>query len=287
MKRTNLLIGPALCGLACVGVNSMLAQSGGTVDSVSLHEVDEPIEDNSFLVEEAYNQEPGVVQHISTATFFPRPQREFLYAFTQEWPLGSRSHQLSVTVPFGFLDASGPGDIFLNYRFQLFSKDEWAAFAPRISLIIPTGRVDKGLGDGVTGVQVNLPLSKRVSQQFVVHVNLGGTLLPNVEGGTSPEFVTKTITSFNVGGSIIFLPTHSINLICEVVTNVIGTLDGTAEVEHITETIVNPGVRFAIDVGDVQIVPGLAFPLSFADVVERAGIFLYLSFEHPFSFGIQ
>ena len=29
----------------------------------------EVIEDNSFLIEEAYNQEPGVVQHIFTAAY--------------------------------------------------------------------------------------------------------------------------------------------------------------------------------------------------------------------------
>jgi len=45
-----------------------------------------PIEDNSFLIEEAYNQEAGVVQHISTFAL-QRGTRAWVYAFTQEWPL--------------------------------------------------------------------------------------------------------------------------------------------------------------------------------------------------------
>lgn len=46
-----------------------------------------PIQDNSFLVEEAYNQEPGVVQHISTFTRF-QESKDWIYTFTQEWPVG-------------------------------------------------------------------------------------------------------------------------------------------------------------------------------------------------------
>ena len=44
-----------------------------------------PIQDNSFLVEEAYNQERNVVQHIST---FSRlwNSKDWSYSFTQEWP---------------------------------------------------------------------------------------------------------------------------------------------------------------------------------------------------------
>src|SRR5688500_8196222 len=57
-----------------------------------------PIEDNSFLVEEAYNQERGVVQHINT---FSRATGAtgWMYTFTQEWPLAGQKHQLSYTVP--------------------------------------------------------------------------------------------------------------------------------------------------------------------------------------------
>ena len=50
-------------------------------------EADKPIvSDNSFLVEEAYNQEAGVVQHISV---FQRGTQsgDWAYSFTEEWPV--------------------------------------------------------------------------------------------------------------------------------------------------------------------------------------------------------
>ena len=56
------------------------------------------IQDNSFLVEEAYNQEAGVVQHISGLNI-DRTGKSYEYDFTQEWPVGSIRHQLSYTPP--------------------------------------------------------------------------------------------------------------------------------------------------------------------------------------------
>jgi len=85
----------------------------------------ENIADNSFLIEEAYNQEAGVVQHISN---FVRDEAgdSWVYVFTQEWPLGGMRHQLSYTVPLvspeGF--GTGLGDILLNYRYQAVG-DGW------------------------------------------------------------------------------------------------------------------------------------------------------------------
>ena len=53
--------------------------------------VEGQIQDHSFLLEEAYNQERGVVQHISTFAF--ASGQDWGYSFTQEWPLGGiRQH---------------------------------------------------------------------------------------------------------------------------------------------------------------------------------------------------
>ncbi len=83
-----------------------------------------PIQDNSFLLEEAYNQEAGVIQHISS---FSRSwdTKNWVYAFTEEWPVFGLKHQLSATVLVLGL-RSGPntdkgfGDIAINYRYQLW-----------------------------------------------------------------------------------------------------------------------------------------------------------------------
>ena len=110
------------------------------------------IQDNSFLVEEAYNQELGVVQHISSFTRF-WDSKDWNYSFTQEWPVGNQRHQLSYTLVAlhsgGFPD-SGPGigDVVLNYRYQLVgSGDTRTAFSPRASLILPAGDSFQGRGE--------------------------------------------------------------------------------------------------------------------------------------------
>ena len=86
----------------------------------------EPIADNSFLIEEAYNQEAGVVQHINT--FMRLANGDWTYSFTQEWPVGSIKHQFSVTAIGMQLGEGqdrhrGAGDLAFNYRYQLKGGD--------------------------------------------------------------------------------------------------------------------------------------------------------------------
>ena len=110
------------------------------------------IQDNSFLIEEAYNQERGVVQHIST---FGRASDAWAYSFTQEWPLGGIRNQLSYTLPVENPDGfgTGIGDVGLNYRYQLVGNPEAATvFAPRVSLLLPTGDHEQGRGAGGLGL---------------------------------------------------------------------------------------------------------------------------------------
>ena len=45
-------------------------------------------------------------------------------------------------------------DMRLNYRLQAFMEDKYMpAFAPRFSLVLPTGDSDKGFGAGVVGYE--------------------------------------------------------------------------------------------------------------------------------------
>jgi len=65
------------------------------------------IQDNSFFIEEAYNQEPGVVQHILNVPInFIDGSREITPSFTQEWPLFSQTHQFSYTIPYAFTEGT-------------------------------------------------------------------------------------------------------------------------------------------------------------------------------------
>src|SRR5436190_17719788 len=78
-----------------------------------------PIKDNSFLVEEAYNQERGVVQHIGVFRA-DRTLHNGTFIFTQEWPFVSNRHQLSYSLPVSRVSQRLQlENILLNYRYQL------------------------------------------------------------------------------------------------------------------------------------------------------------------------
>src|SRR5437870_4348964 len=173
------------------------------------------IQDNSFLVEEAYNQEPGVVQHFLNAIYISDPRRHgWQFSFTQEWPAYGLDHQLSFTIPWShFVDEgqrqNGIGDVLLNYRYQALEEGPGKpAFAPRFSVILPTGSRDKGTGNGVVGYQWALPLSKKISSRFALHFNLGLTYLPKVrvplDSPANPLSPKRSLVSYNVGTSVIF-----------------------------------------------------------------------------------
>jgi hypothetical protein len=270
--------------------NSLFAQNGHVVyTSAQLPVYDDyskAIEDNSFLIEEAYNQEAGVVQHIFTGMSNFTPLKNWNFSFTQEWPLWNQTNQFSYTILYNSYnsgDIGGFGDLLLNYRYQLFGKEDFAAIAPRLSMIIPVGDKEKGFGNGTPGIQFNFPLSKRISEKFTINSNTGLTLYPNfTSNNINNEAIANTLTFYNAGVSIIWLAGTNINFMLEIVTGNNNSIAGNGDISYFNQTIINPGFRYAIDIHDFQIVPGLAFPITFAQSEKTSGVFLYLSFEHPF-----
>lgn len=238
-----------------------------------------PIQDNSFLVEEAYNQERGVVQHIST---FQRMEGAWAYSFTQEWPIGGIRHQLSYAIPI-LHDAlgTGLGDVALNYRYQLAGSGTAAlALAPRISLLLPTGSAGRGRGSGSAGVQVVLPASIVLAPRLVSHLNAGLTVTPRAHGTAGER---ATTTGLAAGGSVIWLVRPRLNLMLEGVWSRSQAVTAAGQVAGTDSWFLSPGLRWAINLpSGLQIVPGVAYPIALG-----AGgsdyLFLYLSFEHAFS----
>jgi hypothetical protein len=252
--------------------------------AASAQEAAKPIQDNSFLLEEAYNQEPGVVQHISNFTRYQQ-SKDWLYTFTQEWPVGGLQHQFSYTLPLAGMQASrdggrGVGDILLNYRYQLVGDgDARIAVAPRLSLVLPTGDYRQLRGTGAVGYQFNLPVSAVLSDAFVTHWNLGATYTP---GARDLQGAKADTSSWLFGQSLVWLASPGMNALVEFVFNSGEVVTGPGRKERVDSFYINPGLRWAINFkSGLQIVPGIAVPIGVGPSRGERAIFLYLSFEAP------
>ena len=258
-----------------------LVALGMTLFFLTPHQVVGQVQDNSFLIEEAYNQESGVVQHISTFARLSGGDA-WAYSFTQEWPLGGIRHQLSYTIPVQREGGgTGLGDVALNYRHQVLGNPEAATvFAPRLSLLLPTGDHEEGRGAGALGLQTNLPLSLVLAPYLVTHWNAGATLTPSAKSRLGEE---ATTTSFNLGASAIWLLLPSFNLMVEALWLSTGSVLRAGETVRDESLLLNPGIRAAFNLAnDLQIVPGLAYTFDLGSDSDEDALFVYLSFEHPF-----
>lgn len=273
MKTTGLLAGLIMCALTSVGAQG--------VDSTRTAS-DPVIQDNSFLVEEAYNQDAGVVQHITTFQV-QRGTSNFDASFTQEWPVGSIKHQLSYGIPFSRMNSqSGIGDVAINYRYQLLGDgDAQLAISPRLSVTVPTGDWKKSRGNGAVGLNVMVPFSYVVSPMIVTHFDIGGAVTPSARNASEEKALT---TGWSTAGSVILTASRRIQPMLEAVYSrgqeVVGR-DNTAWTES---ALISPGVRGAFNFASgLQIVPGIAFPFGIGASHGERAVFFYLSFEHPFN----
>lgn len=236
-----------------------------------------PIQDNSFLIEEAYNQERHVMQTIQTFTR-TSGSGEWLYTLTQEFPIPEQKHQLSYTLPVLRTEdaARGVGDLAVNYRYQLLGDgDAKVAVSPRLSVLVPTGDADRGLGSGGWGAQVMLPMSALLGPKLVSHTNVGATVISGAKSGDDVSFLG--------GQSLVWLAHPNLNVMIEAL---VAWGNGGPDGDRHTDVTISPGLRFALDLpGGLQVVPGIAVPIGVGSSSGQKGIFLYLSFEHPFRRG--
>jgi hypothetical protein len=244
------------------------------------------IQDNSFLMEEAYNQEFGVVQHISNFTRFWN-SKDWAYTFTQEWPVpGDPRHQFSYTIPIqhaGDFRGSGPGigDVLLNYRYQVLGNGKArVAIAPRFSLLLPTGDVKTGRSVGGYGAQTNTAVSIVLCPKLVTHLNAGATFVPHAQD----KFGNRAFSSgYNLGQSFIWLANRRFNILLETVFSAQQQVIASEKTEWARSLYMNPGIRWAYNFENgLQIVPGVAVPVGIGPSYGEKAIFFYLSLEHPF-----
>lgn len=229
-----------------------------------------PLEDNSFILAEAYNQEAGVVQHIAV---IERGENNALNAsFIEEWPLGSQRHQLSYTIPLVRAEGTGSGlglgDIELEYRLQALGIGESRlAMAPSVTLSLPSGR--NARGHGSYGIGVGLPVSYAISPTLVTHTNVGVLHIPGAREANGRTGNAE----YSVGQSVIYKAYPQAHLMLESLWT-----GGDSD-----SFVISPGVRFALNFkSGLQIVPGIAVPYETRGGGSTSYLF-YLSIEHPFA----
>jgi hypothetical protein len=235
------------------------------------------ITDNSFLVEEAFNQERGIVQNIFTWT---RDQHgAWNGSFTQEWPAPGMTHQLSYTLPFAGGDGTSVhvGGVLLNYRLQVLTERPGRpAFSPRVSLILPTGEPDDA--SDRPGIQVNLPFSKQAGN-FYVHWNAGFTWIKGETVGND----TANLMSPQVAASVIWRVKPMINLMLEGVAASNESIDAATGTMREADFTLSPGIRGGWNLGETQIVLGAAIPVTLGGGTSTVALLTYFSCELPFT----
>jgi hypothetical protein len=219
------------------------------------------ITDNSFFVEEAFNQEAGVFQNI--VTFRRDRSGDWDAGFTQEWPLFSHAHQISYTIPYVSAGTRiGLGDALINYRYQVWDESaSHPAFAPRVSWVLPTGDTARGLGGG-NGLDITLPFSKQVDDVYL-HWNAGFTQQDSFTPRIAASGIWRAAEMFHV------------------------MLESVVEWEEeplgrSAVATISPGFRTGWNKGDAQTVFGFAVPASFSEAANTVGVFGYFSYELPF-----
>ncbi|HEU4588442.1 MAG TPA: hypothetical protein VFS11_07325 [Gemmatimonadales bacterium] len=224
----------------------------------------EPLQDNSFLIEEAYNQGAGVVQHI--ANVIRGPSGDWAASFTQEWPLGGMRHQLSYTLLIQHrteVVTTGLGDALLNYRYQLVgnSGSDRLLVAPRLSLL------------------TNLPVTFVLRPRLVTHLNAGLTVVPwsrNTDGARATTVVS------NFGASAVWMLRPLFNPLLELAWYGNRDVVGPGRTVATGQAYLSPGARWGFNLpGNVQMTVGAAYTVGLNAASDDA-LFAYLSFEHPF-----
>ena len=240
------------------------------------------IEDNSFLLEEAYNQEWGVYQFIQKYQTSNKGNIE--YSFENEIPISDKVHQFSYE--FARIKSDGQsqskfGDTTLNYRWQPLNKDGFL-LAERIGLIVPTGNVAEGTSSGVVGFEFMQAATLTLSDRWMNHWNLGFEVLPNAK--TAGHSARGTQSGFTAATSLIYLLSDNFNLMMEALVQTGQSINADETKEISSSVTLNPGVRWAWDFDwkDTQIVPGVSFPTEILNDRTEHSVLVYLSIEPKF-----
>jgi hypothetical protein len=233
------------------------------------------IVDNSFLVEETFNQDPGIIQ--TQFTWLRADGGDWEGAVSQDWPLLVHRHQFSYTLPWdgGSLPAH-IGQAVVSYRYQIADvSDARPGLAARLSVILPTGREGD---DDRPGLQAAIPMTA-VWRRLHVHANAGLTWTHQVR---SESGATASLTSPYLAASVVWPTASMLQLMLEDVVEFEALLDANARRLRRTTMTVSPGLRGGWNVGRNQVVLGAAVPIDASDSGRSVSVLGYVSLEGPF-----
>lgn len=236
------------------------------------------LQQNSFLLEEAYNQDIDIYQHFNIMRLDPIAET-WNNSFTVEIPLQSLTHQLSILAPASKVNLlhdseAGLGDVQLGYKYQWIDEDPLAA-APHVRLILPTGDSEKNLGHNALGARATLPVSYNPNDQWSFHANLGAGLTPNAKNYNDDK---ADLVSIQYGSSAVYSPKPNLNLMIELAGANEQDVTGSNKTEWNDSFYISPGAAFSFETtSGMQIVPGLAIPMDVASS----------SYEILFYFSVQ
>ena len=237
--------------------------------------------DNSFLLEEAYQQPSGTYQFIQTYQTAFKKGSGYDYGFALEAPITDLVHQFSFSGTRSRSEDVSHGsmsDITINYRYQPYNRDG-KLVTERFGLILPTGRVDQGSGRGVLGFEFMQAATIIFSERWANHWNLGVSLFPRAKFSDTQK--RTTLTEVKAGTSWVYFLQDDINLMMELFLETEQTLNEDNEQETEMSVTLSPGIRFgkSYDWKEMEVVPGFGFPVQFAESNTDVGMILYLSFE--------
>ncbi len=241
------------------------------------------ISDNSFLIEEAYNQERGVVQHIVLLDK-DWHTKDLGLSFAQEWPLGGQMWQgaYAVSADWEFKEVW----LDLQLRYQLWSRDGLAV-APSIAFSTSTA-IKEANSQIDNKFRVGIPISSELSQRLAFHLNGSIESYGYTQSGVSGAFPSQLGMSYSayvpeLGGSLVYQIKPTLDILVECIyskTIKIFTEDIT---ETTVEAVISPGFRHAWNFSSgAQMVGGFGLPIGLTDDVPDVSGLFYLSFEHSF-----
>ena len=109
----------------------------------------------------------------------------------------------------------------------------------------------------------------------------GATFIPRAQ---NPNLERASSTGYNLGQSFIVLLNPRLNLMLEAYATRYQSVAGPGKTTWCSTRYLSPGVRWAFNFKNgLQIVPGVGVPVGVGSTSGEKGVFLYLSFEHPFS----